>query len=436
MSERDFEEEGHMRRIPGLSLLAALPLAITGLTAASLTMPVSASAAVGCTAADAAIYQAPATVSGSAGSILACTPTTLSQVPGSIPMQAWKVQYATTDWRGRPAASSGFVAVPSAPWLGPGSRPVVSFHFGTLGLGPQCAFSKQLSGAYQDEYEGDEIAAILKAGWAVAATDDIGYLDGQTHTYMTGANSGHATLDAVRAAFNLPGTGLSRSTKVALWGYSQGGAASLWAAQLAGSYAPELNVAGAAAGGVPADLRAVAAGTSSMYQGFTIDATIGMAVSHPNLPFDSLLNDKGKQTVATLKTVCLLGTVAAGNGLTSQDLTVGGLSLDQLYARAGSDGITWGQVVDAQKLGVGVGRPGSGATYRISFPVLQFHGLLDQVIPPAVEAAVKTAYCQSSIVTDEKLYLADHTLTESSALSDVVSWLSARFAGTPTTGSC
>jgi hypothetical protein len=94
-------------------------------------------------------------------------------------------------------------------WTGPGARPVVSFHFGTLGLGPQCAFSRQLAGAYQDEYEGDQIAAILRAGWAVAATDDVGYLTGQ-HAHLHGRpQRGHAMLDAARAAFRLPGSGLS-----------------------------------------------------------------------------------------------------------------------------------------------------------------------------------------------------------------------------------
>ena len=42
---------------------------------------------------------------------------------------------------------------------------------GTLGLGPQCAFSKHLAGAYQGGYEIASIAAILNAGYAVAATD-------------------------------------------------------------------------------------------------------------------------------------------------------------------------------------------------------------------------------------------------------------------------
>jgi hypothetical protein len=423
-----------MRRRLMIGVLGAV---CAGAATAVVGVAPAAVASVACTAAESAVYTPPASVGGAPGSVLACRPTALPEVPGNIPMRAWQVQYASTDVRGRAVAVSGLVAVPTAPWTGPGSRPVVSFHFGTLGLGPQCAFSKQLAGAYQDEYEGDQIAAILRAGWAVAATDDIGYLTGQTHTYMVGANAAHAMLDVVRAAFQVPGSGLSAATKVGVWGYSQGGAASLWSAQLAAAYAPELNLAGAAAGGVPADLRAVAkAANGGAFAGFTVDATIGLHAAHPNLPLDSVMNDQGRQLVADLKTLCLVGTVARGAGARSEDLTAGGLSFDELFRLAGSDGVTWGAVVDAQRLGVGVGTANSNARYRIGFPVLQYHGLLDEVIPTEVEEAVRTAYCQAGISTRQRKYLADHLLADSQAIGDVVAWFTDRFAGRPATGNC
>ena len=423
-----------MRRNITVRLLVVL---CAGVAATTVAPAAPAAAAVSCTAAESAIYTPPTTVAGSPGTVLACRPVTLPEVPGNIAMNAWEVQYATTDLRGRSVAVSGLVAVPTAAWTGTGTRPVVSFHFGTLGLGSQCAFSKQLAGAYQDEYEGDQIAAILNAGWAVAATDDIGYLDDQVHTYMVGQNSAHAMLDAVRAAAQVPGSGLSSRTKVAVWGYSQGGAAALWSAQVASAYAPDLNVVGAAAGGIPADLRQVAiASDGGLFAGFSVDATIGMHTAYPALPFDTVMNDQGKQLISDLETLCLFGTVARGAGAKSQDLTVGALTLDQMFLLAGTDGVTWGQVVDAQKLGVGVGPATSTAKYRIGFPVLQYHGLLDEVIPTDVENAVRAAYCQAGITTQQKLYLGDHTLTDSQAVGDVVTWLTARFAGKSTTGNC
>jgi triacylglycerol lipase len=68
--------------------------------------------------------------------------------------------------------------------------------------------------------------------------------------------------------------------------------------------------------------------------------------------------------------------------------------------------------------------------------VLQYHGLLDEVIPTAVEDGVHTAYCRAGVTTQQQLYAADHLLADSQAIGDVVSWLTDRFAGRPTTGNC
>jgi Secretory lipase len=422
-----------MRYRLGILIMAGC-LATVGLGAPA---GAASSAVSGCDASDAAIYTPPATSPGGAGTLISCEPVTLTQVPGNIPMKAWKVQYASTNVQGTPIAISGTVAVPTAPWTGGGARPVVAFNPGTLGLGSQCAFSKQLAGAYQDEYEGNNIEAILKAGYAVAATDGVGYLNGQTHTYVVGRNAGHALLDITRAAFQLPGAGLTSAAKVAIWGYSEGGAASLWAAQLAASYAPELNVVGDAAGGVPGDLRVTAAALNgSGFAGFLIDAVIGLSTAYPAMPFASLLNSSGVSAVATAKSECLLGTTASFAFANISNYTTGHLSLDQLYALQGTDGTTWGQVVDAQKLGVDIGLPWSGATYKIGFPVFQYHGGADEVIPTQTEDATRAAYCAAHIPTQETTYVGDHLLADGSAVSDVISWFGDRFAGRLTFGNC
>ena len=396
-----------------------------------------ASAAAGCTASDGAIYTPPAAVTAAAGTLLACEPVTLSQVPGNVPMSAWKVQYASTNVAGQAIAVSGTVAVPTAAWTGGGSRPVVAFNPGTLGLGSQCAFSKQLAGAFQDEYEGDNIAALLKAGYAVAATDGVGYLTGQTHTYVVGANAAHALLDIVRTAFQVPGAGLSAGTKVGIWGYSEGGAASLWAAQLARSYAPELTIAGDASGGVPGDLRVTAAALNGgAFAGFLVDAVLGLSTAYPAMPFTALLNDAGRSAVATAKSQCLAGTVANFAGADIANYTTDHLTLDQIYALTGTDGRTWGQVVDDQKLGVNIGGPLSTARHRIGFPVLQYRGLAEEVIPTSTEDATHQAYCAAGVTTQWNTYAGDHLTTDNEAISDVVSWLGQRFGGQFTLGNC
>jgi len=384
------------------------------------------------------IYTPPASVTGNPGDLLACRSVTLSKVPGNVPMRAWQVKYVSTDVAGKKIAVTGTVAIPTASWTKGGTRPVVAFNPGTLGLGSQCAFSKQLAGDFQDEYEGDQIASFLTAGYAVAATDGVGYMNGQTHTYVVGANAGHAMLDIVRTAFQVPLGGLSAQTKVGLAGYSEGGAASLWAAQLAASYAPQLKVVGDASGGVPGDLRVTAAGLNGgAFAGFLADAVIGLSTAYPNMPFGSLLNDTGRDAVSKAKDLCLLGTVSQFAFANISSYTTDKLTLDQLYALKGSDGRTWGQVVDDQKLGVNIGPAGSGAKYTIGFPVLQYRGALEEVIPTATEDATRAAYCQAGITTQwKKDYPGEHLLTDNQAVGDVTKWLGDRFAGTPTSGNC
>lgn len=416
------------------AVLAGLGLSVPTLTAGAAAAP---EASAACDAPDERIYQVPGSVPGDPGSVIACRTTELPHVPGNIPMHAWKVQYSSQDNTGKPVAVSGTVAVPDARWKGRGSRPVVAFNPGTLGLGSQCAFSKQLAGAFQDAYEGENIAALLKAGYAVAATDGAGYLDGQTHPYVSGLDAGHALLDIARTAPEIPGSGLDPKTKVGLWGYSEGGAASLWAAQLAASYAPELDVVGDASGGVPGDLKVVAdALNGGPFAGFMVDAVLGLSSAHPQMPFEELMNDQGKETLEKARSHCLLGTISTLAGQKIEDNTKDRLSLEQLYALKGPDGRTWGEVVDAQKLGAGIGRAGSGATYEIDFPVLQYRGALEEVIPIETEDATRKAYCEGNITTQWKVYPGEHLTTDQLAKDDTVKWLGDRFEGKPEFGNC
>ncbi|MFJ9814869.1 lipase family protein [Streptomyces sp. NPDC101151] len=416
-------------------------LAAAGLLGGLLAVPaVTATAGTpqACAAADADIYRPPDRATAAPGAVVACRQVgSLPMVIGGPPLNAWKVQYGSTDGRGRPVSVAGTVVVPQKPWTGPGERPLVAFVPGTLGIGPKCGFSKQLAGQYQDAYEGPNVAALLNAGYAVAATDGQGYMDGQVHPYASGAEAGRATLDMARAASRVPGAGVGPSARVGIWGYSEGGSGSLWAAQLARSYAPELKVVGSASGGIPADLEQVAGNLDGkFFAGFLVDAFIGLSVTHPELPFDEILDDSGRKAVKDAESLCALGTVSRFPGARIEQYTKDGLTLDQIYALHGSDGTTWGDAVGASKLGVGVGAPGSGARYEIGFPVFQYRGLLDEVIPARTASEARRAYCAAGISTRWTTYAGDHLTSDPHAISDVVDWLGDRFDGKADTGNC
>ena len=81
--------------------------------------------------------------------------------------------------------------------------------------------------------------------------------EGPLASFTAGVQSGHATLDSVRAVLT-SGLGLNgNDTKYALSGYSGGALASEWAAELQVQYAPELHFAGASLGGLPTNMISV-----------------------------------------------------------------------------------------------------------------------------------------------------------------------------------
>lgn len=116
------------------------------------------------------------------------------------------------------------------------------------------------------------------------------------HLVIAGVNSGHATLDALRASVSttlgLPGI---PDAKVALWGYSGGALASEWAAELQGTYAPELDVAGYAVGGLTPDVFNVFNTVTSTYSaGLIPPGVVGLLTQWPTV--QELLYAKLKTT--------------------------------------------------------------------------------------------------------------------------------------------
>jgi len=108
------------------------------------------------------------------------------------------------------------------------------------------------------------------------------------------------TLDSIRAAVNIPATGLSATSKVAMIGYSGGAIATNWAAQLAPTYAPDVNrqLVGASYGGLLVDpihnLNYV--NGSVAWGGVAPMALIGLARAY-NINMTPYLSSYGQQVV-------------------------------------------------------------------------------------------------------------------------------------------
>lgn len=230
---------------------------------------------------------------GDAGQLVSAEPMRVKILPG-IPLRAraWRVLYRSTTATGAPTVVSGAILVPRKPYRG--DRPLIGYALGTQGLAPRCAPSLQMAAGL--EYETPIIAMMLRRGWAVAFTDYPGLGVTGGHTYVVGRALGPAVLDAMRAARALPDAGLPAHGPAAVFGYSEGGAAAGWAAQLQPSYAPDVPLVAAAIGGAPADLEYsmdfLAGGRFAWLHAY---GAAGLDVAYPELQLDRYLNDRGRR---------------------------------------------------------------------------------------------------------------------------------------------
>jgi hypothetical protein len=173
------------------------------------------------------------------------------------------------------------------------------------------------------EWEAGLMAMTLARGWAVAITDYQGLGTPGDHTYMVGRALGPNVLDAMRAARAVAPSELPVEGPAAIIGYSEGGAAAAWAAQLQPTYAPEIPLAGVAAGAAAADIETAGPNLDGSFFSFFIAyGGIGYAAAYPELDLDSHLTPAARKKIAALRDSTVLQAMLKGpRFVTASDLT-------------------------------------------------------------------------------------------------------------------
>ncbi|WP_235828061.1 lipase family protein [Actinomadura rubteroloni] len=344
-----------------------------------------------------------------------------SQYPTFGDAKAWQVLYRSESATGEPIAVSGTVVVPTKAWTGGGKRPLVTWGVGTRGLGDACAPSYTLATGL--DYEALFVADALSRGWAVAITDMQGLGTPGQHTYEVGQSQGRAVLNIARAAERLDETGLGADAPVGIMGYSQGGTSAGWAAQLAGTYAPDLQVKGTAAGGVPADLLAVA---KSLDQGpfaaLMYMAAVGYDAAYPELNLQKYLNDAGKKLLADTKDLCLVSV-----DVLPALFNTAFKKISDFTTTNPLDQPDWQARLKENRLG------GTAP----SAPVFQAQAVFDEIIPFQQADTLHKEWCAKGANVTWKTYLfAEHALGMVQSEPDSMAFLADRFAGKPAQGNC
>ena len=296
---------------------------------------------------------------------------------------------------------------------------MIGYAPGTQGMADRCAPSRQFSEGI--EYEGLVMEGLLQRGYAIAMPDYEGLGTAGVHTYMDRVSQGRATLDAVRAAQRLTGTGLSSSSPVGLQGYSQGGGAAAAAVELAASYAPDLRLKGAVVGAVPAELGAVATNLDGgPFSAFAFFALRGLAASY-DIDLAPYLNDAGRATMDAVEQDCVFD-LLDNAFVRSETLSADGRPMSELMTRE-----PFRTVIADQRIG----------TIRPAVPVLVSHSTLDDTIPYAVGRAMARSWCSKGANVRFSANVAPlHVGGIVPHAAEAQLFWEARFAGLPQVGNC
>ncbi|MFZ2530607.1 MAG: lipase family protein [Rhodococcus sp. (in: high G+C Gram-positive bacteria)] len=231
------------------------------------------------------------------------------------PITSTQVSYRTTDQQGRPTATVATILRP----LTPGPAKLMSYHMAYDALGSECDPSYTLTGnggfSQAGTFEQGVISGYLASGFAVVVPN----YEGADLAWTVGRQSAYAALDGIRAAEDV--LDLPPSTPVGLAGYSGGSVPTQWGAELAPAYAPELNIVGAAAGGLPVYLaHNLPYVSGSAHWAGVIPALIVAYQRAYDLDTDTFLSDYGRQLVATVDSQCIINFAGNYPGLTDAEM--------------------------------------------------------------------------------------------------------------------
>ena len=347
--------------------------------------------------------------------------------------QAWKVLYLSVGFDGKPTAVSGVVIAPTdatTSGAAPGStppgssvprdRPILSWAHPTTGVVDDCAPSTMA--AVFELIPG--LATFLAAGYVVAATDYEGLGTAGVHPYLIGESEGHGVLDAARAARNLPETGAG--DRLLLWGHSQGGQASLFAGQLAPTYAPELDLVATAAAAPAGELQELLNDDAPTQEGvvlgsYAVNAYLDLyGPAHPTMTAEQVVTPAGETAMDEIVKLC--------NLTQSDQITpIAGPVTGEFFVADPGSVEPWKDLLAENTV---AGSP-------IGSPVLITQGSADTTVIPATTTQVVAAYCAGGTKATEKVYPGVvHGLIGYESAADVAAWMAEVLAGTTPADGC
>ena len=269
----------------------------------------------------------------------------------------------------------------------------------------------------------DTASNQLFMNWAVSKGFYLVNTDaeGPLGSWLVGGTEGRAVLDGVRAAINL--LGLPKNSSVAFYGFSGGAFTSVWGSTLAQSYAPEINIVGAAHGGTVVDLEQTLYNVNGTSQSqLAVYGLLGLSKGYPDVreTLPQLLSPLGQNVTSQLLYLC-----PDHNNYTI--ITNG--SIDPLFTSNPLEAPTIRSAVRQQSL-----LPNSTAGLMPpvpKFPRFIFQGKQDSVVPYKAAAAYVRDQCdRGADIRFDAFELLDHFPSQIAGQVAALQFLESALRGT------
>ncbi|MDI1258709.1 lipase family protein [Aquabacterium sp.] len=332
---------------------------------------------------------------------------------GTSLKEGWQLMYRSTNTKDQPVAMVTTILIPkAAPATG---RKLLSYQSFYDSLTLDCSPSGQATS--NTLLEKTFFQSALNKGYVVTMAD----YEGLESQWIVAKNSGQGVLDGIRATLKFPKSGLNASTPVGMLGYSGGGFATAWAAELANGYAPDLKIIGAAQGGLPVNPINVAKKVDgTFWAGAYLGAVVGLSRGYPEIKVEDYATPVGIEAIKDIGTRCLTG---SPNLLTA-------------YAyKKGSDLLKDPNFLNLPLMQA-INRENTMGQYAPKIPLHIFESVGDQLMPIADVDNLVAYYCANGAKVQYKPVSGTDHVLGALGLSGGLNYLLDRFDGKVAPNNC
>ncbi|MGB5723843.1 MAG: alpha/beta fold hydrolase [Parasphingorhabdus sp.] len=299
-----------------------------------------------------------------------------------------------------------------------GGWPLMAWTHGTVGIADICAPSWN----GRQEQDRTHLQFWLENGYAVVASDYQGLGTAGTHPYLATRPEAYSNLDIIRA---VQSADFPLSNKVVLFGQSQGAGAAVATAVYASDYAPDVDIVGVVATGVPY---------------FSPEALVALQESRPPDRVDPMLG----YNMLALSLVQQINPDFKLADYVSEDVlpiakSVQNTCHTDIKDRVIAENLTYNRVFKkspTEHLMTAFSKMGY-PSLKLPVPAFIGTGGKDKDTPPRMQAALVKEACKAGSVIVSKLYPdLDHRGVVPESTGDTLPFVQLVFAGEKVQGNC